>query len=157
MYNCETWDLGEVEKKELRHTHYKLARQAMGEFYIPKKKPGEEPTEAEEEEGGQTEEEEKNETREEFLKRHNLASTDDIMACRKAVWLGHAKRNKDEMMLEAFEQDKNNNASWWTTLVAELDKYDVTPDWVFDNADHREMIRMKFRNAADPTVVRTAD
>ena len=61
------------------------------------------------------------------------------------------------MMLEAFERDKNSNDSWWATMVAELEKFDVTPDWVFGNADNREVIRKKFRNAADPTVVRTAD
>ena len=74
------------------------------------------------------------------------------MASRKAVWLGHAKRNKDEMILEVFERDKNNNEPWWATMVAELDKFGVTPDWVFSNADNRALIRGKFRTAADPTV-----
>ena len=73
------------------------------------------------------------------------------MAGRKAVWLGHAKRNKDEMMLEAFGREKNNDEAWWTTLVAELGKFDVTPDWIFGNAENRELTRRKFKSSTDPT------
>ena len=118
----------------LRHAHYKLAKQAMGEFGKPRL-------------NGQGTEE----TLVEFLYRQKIVSAESLMASRKAVWLGHAKRNKDEMMLEAFERD-NNNESWWATIVAELEKFGATPDWVFSNADNRALIRAKFRTAADPTV-----
>ena len=74
------------------------------------------------------------------------------MASRNAAWLAHAKRNKNEMMLEAFERDKNNNESRWATMVVEFDNFGAMPDWAFSNANNRASIGGKFRTVADPIV-----
>ena len=87
------------------------------------------------------------ETVEQFMDRHGLPSVDAHLAGRKAIWLGHAKRNKDELMLEAFEEVKNGEHQWWNTLTTDVGKFDVTPEWVFENAENRGLIRGKFRKS----------
>ena len=127
LYNCETWAMNDQQKRQLRHQHHKMSKKIVGEFGEPKVIEG------------------VRETVEQFMDRHGLPSVDAHLAGRKAVWLGHAKRNKDELMLQAFEEAKNDGHTWWNTLSTEVGKFDVTPEWVYENAENRGLIRGKFR------------
>ena len=78
LFNAETWALTKKEKEVLRKNYMRLARSAMGERKV------------------QFRGTDKWESDESFLTRHRLESLDRIIAQRKAIWIGHIERSKDE-------------------------------------------------------------
>jgi hypothetical protein len=128
LYNCETWALDEVQKDFLSGAHHELAKQAMGERKKPRKN-----------RDGTFE------TREQFYKRHKLEPVEAILTNRKATWIGHAKRNKDEMMIKAFEKARSLPNNWWEELRNDIQQFGVNEEWLMNNAENRGMIRGKFK------------
>ena len=131
LYNCETWVLTPEQKDFLAHAHHKMAKVAM-------KEPGEPKLIRD----GQSS---RRETREEFFKRHKMETVEALLTNRRATWLAHAKRNKDDMMNTAFEIAKNKNSAWWEDLGNDLERFDVDQQWILDNADKRALIRDTIR------------
>ena len=92
-----------------------------------------------------------------FLKRHGLEELDTLIARRKAVWLGHAERAKDEMALRVFDRHKEGNHRWWTNLDAELAPFGLAADEARELKDNPVEIKRRIRtvgrlDAAAPRV-----
>ena len=85
------------------------------------------------------------ETREEFFARHKMEPVEALLTNRRATWLAHAKRNKDEMMNNLFEKAENDNSAWWEDLGNDLRRFDVDQQWILDNAERRALIRDTIR------------
>ena len=51
-----------------------------------------------------------------------------LITQRKAVWLGHAERAKDEYTLRQFDIAKGKNTRWRKELKKELSEYNTTPE-----------------------------
>ena len=82
-----------------------MAKTAMKEPGEPKKIPIAEPTgHGPSGDGAQTRY--RNETREEFFTRHKMEPVEALLTNRRATWLAHAKRNKDDMMNRALQKTK---------------------------------------------------
>ena len=62
-----------------------------------------------------------------------METVEALRTNRRATWLAHAKRNKDDMMNTAFETAKNKNSAWWEDLGNDLQRFDVDQQWILDN------------------------
>ena len=144
LYNCETWVLTPEQKNFLAHAHHEMAKTAMKEPGEPKKIRIEEPAEHGPS-GERAQTRYRNETREEFFARHKMEPVEALLANRRAMWLAHAKRNKDDMMNRAFEKAENENSAWWIDLGNDLQRFDVDQKWILENAEKRGLIRDTIR------------
>ena len=86
------------------------------------------------------------EKEENFLKRYKIEQLENLIARRKAVWLGHATRGKDDFSLGVFEKAKEENDEWWKSLTSEMGKFNTTPEEVMGMADNPASIKSLFDN-----------
>ena len=71
-----------------------------------------------------------------FLTRHNLEEVETLITRRKAVWMAHAERGRDEITLEAMEKERTENTRWWRTYAEDLARFGLTPDLVKQYKDN---------------------
>ena len=66
------------------------------------------------------------ESDESFLQRHRLESVEKILTVRKAIWIGHIERSKDEDFKAQMNSLKEEGNIWWKQCEDEFQKYNTS-------------------------------